>query len=401
MKTLLALAIIISTVFFPLSQTDQENWIELSAVEAVYIFGEQITFSADMLSEKELQEAYLFLTPLQQDTEVMKVPLDQPARIDFNRDLIESPFRAFSEIEYWYRLIAVDGSQFDSPKFTFFYGDNRFEWQTLSDDTFEVFWHNRDLEFGQNTLNVAHTGLDSAGKYIPSPSLNNSSKEKIKIYVYENAKDLQTALKLSPTSSWVAGHASPELSTILISIPSGLDQQLELERQIPHEITHILQYRFAGNRFSDLPIWWVEGTASLSELYPNADYQRVLDNAVQTETLLPLQSMATTFPRDASRAFLAYAQSASFTNYLYQNYGKENVQRLMEKYLDGMGLEEGAQEVLAENLSQVEQNWQQEELNVNIGQLAWKNLAPYLLLFLLILVPPVSIGLRRSASRPA
>jgi len=401
MKTLLALAIVISTMFFPVSQTDQENWIELSAVEAVYIFGEQITFSADLLSEKELQEAYLFLTPFQQDTEVMKVPLDQPARIDFNRDLIESPLRAFSEIEYWYRLIAVDGSQMDSPKFTFFYGDNRFDWQTLSDDTFEVFWHGRDLEFGQNTLNVAHTGLDSAGKYIPSHPLNNSSKEKIKIYVYENAKDLQTALKLSPTSSWVAGHASPELSTILISIPSGLDQQLELERQIPHEITHILQYRFAGSQFSELPIWWIEGTASLSELYPNADYQRVLENAVQTETLLPLQSISTTFPRDASQAFLAYAQSASFTNYLYQNYGKEDVQHLMEKYLDGMGLEEGAQEVLAENLSQVEQNWQQQELNVNISQLAWKNLAPYLLLFLLILVPPVSIGLRRSASRSA
>ena len=249
MKTWLAFLIVIGTIFVPASQTDQGDWIELTSAETTFIFGEQLSFTADLLPQKELQEVYLFLTPLHQDTQVMQVPLDQPDRIAFNRDLIEFPLRAFSEIEYWYRFVAVDGSQFDSPRFTFFYGDNRFEWQTLSDETFQVFWHNRDMAFGQATLNVAHTGLDSAGKYIPNNSAAPSTSETIKIYVYENAKDLQTALKLSPTSSWVAGHTSPELNTILISIPSGLDQQLELERQIPHEITHIMQYRFAGDRF--------------------------------------------------------------------------------------------------------------------------------------------------------
>ncbi len=399
MKIWLAFLIAMNTLMFPAAQSEQETWVELSATDVTYTFGEQITFTAELLLEKELQEAYLFMTPFQQDTQVMQVPLDQPDHIVFNRDLVESPLHAFSEIEYWYRLIAVDGSQFDSPHFTFFYGDNRFEWQTLSDDTFEVFWHDRDMEFGQNVLNVAHTGLDSAEKYIPvNPSLSQGMK-KVKIYVYEDPKDLQTALKLSPTSSWVAGHTNPEISTILISIPTGLEQQLEMERQIPHEITHILQYRFAGEQFSELPIWWIEGTASLAELYPNADYPRVLENAVESETLLPMQSLTKTFPRDASQAFLAYAESASFTRYLYQNYGKENTQRLMEKYMDGMGLDEGSQEVLGESLTQVEQNWQQEELSVNLGQLAWKNFSPYILLFLLILIPPVSVGMRRRASR--
>ena len=400
MKTWLAFLIVIGTMFSPVSQKDQGDWIELSAAEISFTFGEQLSFTADLLSQKELQEVYLFLTPLHQDTQVMQVPLEQPERITFNRDLIEFPIRAFSEIEYWYRFIAVDGSQFDSPRFTFFYGDNRFEWQTLSDETFEVFWHNRDMAFGQDTLNVAHSGMESVEKLIPYNSAAPTA-ETIKIYVYENAKDLQTALKLSPTSSWVAGHASPELNTILISIPSGLDQQLELERQVPHEITHIMQYRFAGDRFNELPIWWIEGTASLAELYPNADYPRVLENAVQTETLLSLQSLTKTFPRDASQAFQAYAESASFTRYLYQNFGKEDVQRLMEKYMDGMGLEEGSQEILGKSLSQVEQDWQQEELKVNIGQLAWKNLGPYLLLFLLIVVPPITIGLRRLTTRTA
>ena len=399
MRVWLAFVFVLNAIFLPVFQTGQENWVELSAVEVDYTFGEQITFTAELFSDKEIQDIYLFLTPSQQDTEVMKVPFDQPDRLDFKRDLIESPLRTFSDIEYWFRFIAADGSELDSPKFTFFYGDNRFQWQTLSDDTFQVFWNSRDLAFGQAALNVAHAGLESAQKYVPSGSV--PASQRIKIYIYENAKDLQTALKLSPTSSWVAGHASPELNTILISIPSGLEQQLELERQLPHELTHILQYRFAGNRFSELPVWWIEGTASLAELYPNPDYQRVLENAVQSETLLPLQSLTTTFPRDASQAFLAYAESASFTRYLYKNYGKETVGQLIEKYLDGMGTEEGAQEVLKENLSRIEQNWQQEELQVNIEQLALKNLAPYLLLFLLILIPPVSIGLRRSATRPA
>lgn len=393
MKNLLLQLILAAALWMPGVQSTSGDWAVMTDVNASYTFMQQVNFVAKFQSQKELKEAYLFIEPFQREAQVVKIDLDTPGEIHFNYDLEKNPLRVFSNIEYWYRLVAADGSQFDSDRFNFLYSDNRFEWQHLGDQEFDVYWYAGDMQFGQTVLNTAHSGLDSAQKYIPL-SADPNTPQAIKIFVYDNAKDLQKALQLSASAYWVAGHASPDLGTILVSIPGGPEQQLELERQIPHEITHILQYRFAGEQIDQLPIWWLEGTASLAELYPNPDYALVLNNAVENETVIPIESLNQDFPRDASNAFLAYSESASFSRYLYQNYGKASVEEMLNKYLDGIGWEEGIQQAFGTPLTEIQYNWQQKDLGVDTGLQALKNLSPYMLLFLFVLVPPVSIGLK-------
>ncbi len=211
------------------------------------------------------------------------------------------------------------------------------------------------------------------------------------IYIYPSALDLQSALNLTP-NSWIAGHASPDIGVILVSIPTGPDQRAEMERQIPHELMHIAQYQAAGNGYNRLPAWLTEGMASNAELYPNPEYQRVLQNAIDADTLLPMVNLCAGFPRELSGALLAYAQSSSFVRFLVQNYGASSLRDLITAYQDGLGCEEGIRSVFNQSIAQLETRWHQEALGRNLSAAAWRNLKPYFLILVLILLP-VSITL--------
>jgi hypothetical protein len=364
----------------PLSQTT----VEISDVSVIYAFGEQAIFQAKIHSNITIQQTFLFMLPEGQSTRIVNVTLDDQGQTNLQYDIKNNPVRPFARVAYWYRVTTADGSTLESQKYSFDYIDNRFKWQNLDDSNFQINWYERDLNFGQQALNQAEAGLQSAEKYLPvTPS------SPIKIYIYNRATDLQSALQLGQ-ESWVAGEASPDLRVVVISIPTGPDQNLEMERQIPHEITHVLQYQVAGTAYQQLPTWLVEGTASIAELYPDPDYQVALNKATTAGTLLPIETLCTSFPRDASNAYLAYAESASFVRMIHEKYGSSGIQTLMKKYEDGMGCDEGAMAALGSSLPQLQVSWKQEMLGVDSQAVAWQNIAPYLLLLVLLLVVPLA-----------
>lgn len=253
-------------------------------------------------------------------------------------------------------------------------------------------WVEGDLAFGRAALQAAQNGLKSAQSLLdvepPSP---------LQVYLYPDIQSLQSALNLSGTP-WLAGHASPETGIVLVAISPGPDQVAEMERQIPHEIAHLLQYRLMGEAYGKLPLWLTEGMASLAELYPNPDYQRALDRAVQEDHLLALSSLCQAFPRESAAAFLAYAQSASFVRYLQERFGRSGLTTLARAYQDGLGCEEGVQAGLGLSLAQLEREWLEDSLGVNPWRRAWRHLWPYVVLGALIMLP-VLFSLRGSFPR--
>jgi len=174
---------------------------------------------------------------------------------------------------------------------------------------------------------------------------------------------------------------------VLISVPSGPERKLELERQIPHEIMHILQYQVIKNSVEQQPVWLIEGMASLAELYPNPEYSQVLESSAARQQLISFESLCVSLPRETAGAFQAYAQSDSFVRYLQRKYGASGLRALMDAYQNGMGCSEGVEAALGEPLSQVEKQWQQEVLGINQTDLVMGNLSPYLVLGLLLIVP--------------
>jgi hypothetical protein len=127
----------------------------------------------------------------------------------------------------------------------------------------------------------------------------------------------------------------------------------------------------------------------MMELYPNPDYARALDIASENNSLLAFEDLCASFPTDAGNAYLAYAQSQSFANYIRETYGTSGLGRLTNSYGEGFPCELGATNALGTPLSQLEMRWRESVLGQNTAGVVARNLSPFILLMLLVLVVPI------------
>jgi hypothetical protein len=379
------LFLFLAQLFLPLVSPTAGS-VELSNVQVSYQYGQQITFQADLKSTQTIKEAYLVLLPQGQAVQLQPILLTSPDQLSVIYDLQQNPLAPFSTLQYWFRFIFPDNSEYNSPAQSLKYVDNRFTWQSASNGVFEANWVQGDQTFGQAVLNVAAEGLQSALAILPV-----APPQPLQIYVYSSAADLQSALQMT-TQPWVAGHASPEIGVILISIKPGPEALLELQRQLPHEILHILQYRQLGEKYWKIPTWLIEGMASAAEQQPDPDYQRAIERAVQQNNLIPLSTLCGPFPVEASSAYLAYAQSNSLVRYLIKTYGASSLGNLLAQYQDGRGCEEGVQAVYKLSLTQLDNQWREQALGYNPTQSFFKSLSPYLLIAGVLFLPALIAG---------
>ncbi|RPJ50533.1 MAG: hypothetical protein EHM21_04790 [Chloroflexi bacterium] len=382
-----------SSIFSPADQTTPV----ITSHEPESKFGEQITFKARVEPFQEMKELVVFITPEGQPTVWQRIDLDQGSEQGEFSQTVRARQLAlfpFSRVAYRFEATMNDGEIISSEPKTFTYDDDRYKWQNMQAGPFDIFWNSGEPTLGQDIANIAQQGLERGLGILPV-----ESPEKLRIYAYTSAHDLQTALQLT-NQPWVAGHATPQLSMVMISVPTGPEKNLELRRQVPHEIMHILQYQVMGKSFNQQPVWLVEGMASLAELTVNPEYRTVL-KATEPQQILPFRSLCIMFPREAASAFQAYAQSESFVGFLQQKFGSDGLMRLIEKYNSGVGCEEGVASAFGFSLNQLQSSWEQETLGINAGGLAFTNLLPYLLLALLILLPAVLAFVRLNKSEPA
>lgn len=258
-----------------------------------------------------------------------------------------------------------------------------FNWQTLESGMLKVHWYEGDLNFGQDALETAQLGLESMSKLLPS-----KLEQPIEIFIYSNTDDLQSEL-IPGGERWVAGHADPALGVVKVVVQPGSEQGITMEQRIPHELMHVMLYRHIGAGYQNIPAWLREGMATLAELYPNADYDRALADAVSADRLISLKNLCNSFPADPGQAFLAYAESRSFTNYLYGTYGSTGLLRLAASYADGLDCEHGTETVFGASLSNLEAQWRSLVLEQNASLAILQNISPYLVLLCLVLVIPM------------
>lgn len=221
----------------------------------------------------------------------------------------------------------------------------------------------------------------------------------MKIYTYANPADMRATLQVADRS-WVGAHTDPDLLTMVVSLPPGPEQRLEMEHQIPHELMHIIVYLKVGPSYVNLPAWLNEGLASIAELYPNPDYLIILESAYQKGNLFPIKDLCASFPRDAAGAYLAYAQAASFTRYLHKEYGSSGLENLLQTYAEGLDCERGIQVALGGDLNQLELAWRRDTFGQDPMASAATNLAPWIALLLAVLAVPALIVISSLRRRP-
>jgi hypothetical protein len=381
---LILLVILIATVSIPQATSAQK----ILNSQVTYTFAGQIEFQAQIQSEIPIEEVLVFMRNVGETNTFVGDAVIMQGEATYTHDLTKQPLRAFTEIEYWYAIKTQDNDFQNSEVFTFLYEDNRFDWQILEDIPFRVHWYEGNINFAQSILDAAKAGLDKS-----MSMLNLTAPDHIDIYVYASGLEMQSTLRLAGLE-WIAGHADPDLNVMVVSLPPGPEQRLEIDRQIPHELTHILIYQTIGAGYAHLPVWFKEGLASINELKPNPDYYIILNSAVEKNGLIPIAELCDSFPTDASGIYLAYAQADSFTRYLYQQFGEPGLQALLDNYATGMDCERGAELSLGVTLKQSESKWRADISGRTTTESAVDNLLPWAFLLIIVLGMPalLSIG---------
>ena len=280
--------------------------------------------------------------------------------------------------------------------FTAHHGDDRFNWQTLESGNLKIHWYEGDVKFGQEALDTAQAGLGTISRFVPL-----HLEQPVEIFIYATAEDLQSEL-VAGQEDWIAGHADPEFGIVRVLIEPGPQQRIAMEQRIPHELMHVMLYRHVGAGYKMIPAWLREGMGTLAEMYPNADHERVLKDAMGDHTIIPLTDLCVAFPDEPAQAFLAYAESKSFTYYLYETYGAAGLQNLAATYGDGVDCSHGTERAFSESLSNLEQKWRSSLLGQNSLLPAIQNISPYLVLLCLVLIIPlvgVAGTLRKKGTR--
>jgi hypothetical protein len=361
----------------------------LEDVRVEYSFGQQITFLARVVSETPVLSATLFFRQESgENTHTVSLQPDETGLLRYTYDTSAQILPPFVPVLFWFQISLENGETFTSVHYRFRYADNRFPWQTQTEEELILHWYDGDEAFVREALDAARVGMDTIRSMFPI-----SEGEPIEIYIYHSPSDLQSTLYLGG-ESWMAGEANPALGVVLVAIPPGPQQGIAMKRLIPHELAHVMLYRYLGESYNRLPTWLQEGIPSIVELYPNPDYPRALDLAVENESLFPISALCDAFPRDASGAFLAYAEAESFTRYLRATYGDSGLEALLSAYADGLDCEQGAARALGVSLRQLDMQWREETLGENVLGFALRNLSPYLAILLVLLLVPLWNGVK-------
>ena len=380
---LMAVLFIAAILPFNTNQAQAQGGIEVNGATVAVSFGKTITFQARVTAPIGIQQISLLFRGVNEDvTRVEPVQLTPDGLVSFTYDASLNVFPPFSQIVFWFQATLDDNQTYTSAPITFAYNDNRFPWREIKRDNLVVHWYAGDDAFGAAALDAAGSGIRAINEFIPI-----SATQNIDIYIYSNAPDLQNTLLLGG-EDWVGGHANPELGVALVAIAPGPNQSIELETKIPHELAHVMLYRSLSKTYAAQPIWLLEGIAAMAE-YPNPDYKHALDIASGNNTLLSLEGLCASFPADAGNAFLAYAQSQSFVTYIRETYGTSGLARLTQSYSEGFSCELGATNALGTPLSQLDVRWRESVLGQNVTGVAVRNLSPYVLLMVLVLVVPM------------
>ncbi len=348
----LVLILVAALAGLPRQSAQGQEAITITSQEVDYTFGDEVTFQLSYQSDLPVDDITLILQASGSPSFVGAVTMTGEGVGSFVYSLSERPLPAFSDVTYTYQFTFTGGGTASSPSYHFTYLDNRFNWQELIGEPFKIYWYEGEINLAQDVLDAALEGQAKTLELLQQPP----GGDPIVIFIYDSAQDLQSTLTFIG-QTWVSGYADPARGSIVVALPSEISRPLEIQRLIPHEVAHILLYRFMGAEFSYLPAWLNEGIASQMEIYSLPDYELALQRAHEGGDLIPFAQLCQAFPPDEDLALLAYAQSDSLVEYIRRTYGTQGLQSLIYAYDQGVSCERGVEISLGMTLQELEKDW--------------------------------------------
>jgi len=260
-------------------------------------------------------------------------------------------------VQYWWTLKDASGNQTETSPVILRFDDGRFSWQSLTQGMVMLKWYEGEQSFADEVMLTIADALDWLEADIGATLL-----EPIEIYLYADSQDLQGSM-IFP-QEWTGGVAYPRYGRIAIGInPGNLGWG---KGALVHELTHLVVHQMTLSPYGGMPTWLDEGLAMRSQGSLDYSYVISLNQAIEDDSLISVQSISSPFSAFADLAVLSYAESYTVVDYLITTYGKDKMLELLETFREGASYDGALLAVYGFNTSGLDQRWR-EYLSEPIG----------------------------------
>lgn len=255
--------------------------------------------------------------------------------------------------EYSWTIQDQAGNTLTTPFTAFQVNDQRFEWKTLPDKRFVIYWYQGDQNFAQRIADRVNQTLDKI-----ESSIGAKIEQQIRIFIYADSAAFQSILQ--PGNSEFTGATPVTEHGVMLVHTSPEDLQFGLVA-VPHEFVHIAIDQSLKGGFGQLtmPLWMNEGLASYYEYDPpqmEDRYATALDAAKRSDTLIRLRNFESTRPSDYEGNMLMYGQGWSVVEYMLKQYGPDKMHQIFLELKKGTA-DEAFMTVLGVDQDGLENEW--------------------------------------------
>ncbi len=343
-------------VLFPNRAGAAGGGITISNQAGSVDFPKSMTFTISVQDDTSIvNDAHLHLDinrhDSTEDIPVKIAALDHREELSDQEDISGIHYLATgSQVIYYWTLVDEASHTLTTPSKTLTVTDTRFNWSSLTADQVTVHWYNRDQAFGQMLLDTAGGDVKKTTHGLGGTRLGHQ----IDVWVYSQIDDFKGSLK--PGSyEWIGGEARPDLNAGFFVVEDEND--LNLKRTMPHELTHLVLHQLTHNIM--IPIWFDEGMAVYNQQYHEQSLEVHFQQALKSQSLIPLKDFSYSYPRDNMKANEAYAQSWKLMDYMYKRFGQDKMSELVTKLgrSDVTDFDTVYKTVFHEDVAHLENDW--------------------------------------------
>jgi hypothetical protein len=217
-----------------------------------------------------------------------------------------------ANVEYWWDLRDAAGNSLTTERAQTQYMDTRFQWESKTDGKVTAYYH---AGTDQSVTSILQAANESVNRM--SALLKTDIDFQIKVWVYENARELQQAA--APDSQATGGILEGQVVAADTALVSKDSSTLDTVR---HELTHVVVDRASRGFIVPVPTWVNEGLAVYSQRSYSPGWQEALDLAIRRNLPLPIESLGDSTRSNADFS-LFYAESGALVRFLVETYGDE------------------------------------------------------------------------------
>ena len=277
------------------------------------------------------------------------LPLDSigSAKLVYSMDTSGGGWYPNTPITAHFEVVLFDGSVVEGPEMDITYADDRYVWRIKIGKVVKLHYIDATESFASQMLAWGEAGIQKAASFF---SVDESKP--IDFFVYPSEAVFQKGLSQAGT---IGGVTLSSFRTCFAAVTPG--DSVFGRSVIPHELAHVAFADASDNPYHNPPRWLNEGLATYMADGFDSYSRQLVTRAVKNGTIKSLMAYTDLFPFDASRIYLAYAESVSAIDFMIRKYGQPAVARLVRAYSKGVTDDEAFKSAIGIDVATFDAAW--------------------------------------------